>query len=50
VLAQPSVRDKLEQNGAVIVGSTPQALQSFMIAESEKWGQVIAAANIHRVD
>jgi tripartite-type tricarboxylate transporter receptor subunit TctC len=50
VLAQPSVRDKLEQNGAVIVGSTPQELQSFMIAESEKWGQVIAAANIHRVD
>jgi tripartite-type tricarboxylate transporter receptor subunit TctC len=50
VLAQPSVRLKLEQNGAVIVGSTPQELLSFMRAETDKWGQVIAAANIHRAD
>ena len=50
VLAQPAVRSKLEQNGAVIVGSTPQELLSFMSAESEKWGQVIAAANIRRAD
>ena len=50
VLAQPSVRLKLEQNGAVIVGSTPQELLSFMRAETDKWGQVIAAANIHRPD
>jgi tripartite-type tricarboxylate transporter receptor subunit TctC len=50
VLAQPSVRLKLEQNGAVIIGSTPQELLSFMRAESDKWGQVIAAANIRRAD
>lgn len=50
VLAQPSVRLKLEQNGAVIVGSTPQELLSFMRAETDKWGQVIAAANIQRAD
>jgi tripartite-type tricarboxylate transporter receptor subunit TctC len=50
VLAQPGVRTKLEQNGAVIVGSTPQELLSFMTAESEKWGQVIAAANIRRAE
>jgi tripartite-type tricarboxylate transporter receptor subunit TctC len=50
VLAQPSVRTKLEQNGAVIIGSTPQELLSFMTAETEKWGQVIAAANIRRAD
>jgi len=50
VLAQPSVRLKLEQNGAVVVGSTPQELLSFMSAETEKWGQVIAAANIRRAD
>ena len=50
VLAQPSVRLKLEQNGAVIVGSTQQELLSFMRAETDKWGQVIAAANIHRAD
>jgi tripartite-type tricarboxylate transporter receptor subunit TctC len=50
VLAQPSVRTKLEQNGAVAIGSTPQELLSFMTAETEKWGQVIAAANIRRAD
>jgi len=50
VLAQPSVRLKLEQNGAVVVGSTPQELLAFMTAETQKWGQVIAAANIRRVD
>src|SRR5262249_33023944 len=50
VLAQPSVRLKLEQNGAVIVGSTPQELLSFMRAETDKWGQVLAAANIQRAD
>jgi tripartite-type tricarboxylate transporter receptor subunit TctC len=50
VLAQAAVRSKLEQNGAVIVGSSPQELHSFMTAESEKWGQVIAAANIRRTD
>ena len=50
VLAQPSVRLKLEQNGAVIAGSTPQELLSFMTAETDKWGQVIAAANIRRAD
>jgi tripartite-type tricarboxylate transporter receptor subunit TctC len=50
VLAQPAVRTKLEQNGAVIIGSTPQELLSFMTAETQKWGQVIAAANIRRAD
>jgi len=50
VLAQPAVRIKLEQNGAVIIGSTPQELLAFMTAETEKWGQVIAAANIRRAD
>jgi tripartite-type tricarboxylate transporter receptor subunit TctC len=49
-LGQPGVRTKLEQNGAVIVGSTPQELLSFMTAETKKWGQVIAAANIRRAD
>jgi len=50
VLGEPSARTKLEQNGAVIVGSTPHELQAFMAAETEKWGQVIAAANIRRAD
>jgi tripartite-type tricarboxylate transporter receptor subunit TctC len=46
VLKEAAVRAKLEQNGAVVVGSTPAELASFMAAEVEKWGQVIHAANI----
>jgi tripartite-type tricarboxylate transporter receptor subunit TctC len=46
VLAQPSVRDKLENSGAVIVGSTPAELASFLRHEMEKWAPVIKAAKI----
>jgi tripartite-type tricarboxylate transporter receptor subunit TctC len=46
VLAQAEVRAKLEQGGVVVVGSTPEELGAFIAAEMDKWGQVIAAANI----
>ena len=46
-LAAPAVREKLENGGAVVVGSTPAELASFLRAEIDKWGQVIKAANIH---
>ncbi|HEV3185916.1 MAG TPA: tripartite tricarboxylate transporter substrate binding protein [Xanthobacteraceae bacterium] len=45
-LAVPSVKDKLEQNGAVIMGSTSAELVTFLASEVDKWGQVIHAANI----
>jgi tripartite-type tricarboxylate transporter receptor subunit TctC len=45
-LADATVRDKLETTGAVVVGSAPAELASFLEAEREKWGRVIKAANI----
>jgi tripartite-type tricarboxylate transporter receptor subunit TctC len=45
-LKEPSVGSKLEQNGAVIVGSTPGELVSFLTSETDKWGGIIHAANI----
>ena len=45
-LAVPSVKDKLEQNGAVIMGSTSAELVTFLASEVDKWGHVIHAANI----
>jgi tripartite-type tricarboxylate transporter receptor subunit TctC len=45
-LADPTVRDKLEATGAVVVGSTPAELVAFLAAERDKWGRVIKAANI----
>jgi tripartite-type tricarboxylate transporter receptor subunit TctC len=45
-LAAPTVREKLENGGAVIVGSTPAELAAFLRGEIDKWGAVIKAANI----
>jgi tripartite-type tricarboxylate transporter receptor subunit TctC len=45
-LAVPATRKKLEDGGAVLVGSTPAELASFLRAEMDKWGQVIKTANI----
>jgi len=45
-LAEPAVRDKLEQSGVVVIGSTPDELTSFLNSEMDKWGQVIKTANI----
>ena len=39
-LAEPAVRDKLEQSGVVVIGSTPDELASFLNSEMDKWGQV----------
>lgn len=45
-LAAPTVRDKLEQGGAVVIGSTPDELASFLSSEMDKWGRIIKEANI----
>jgi tripartite-type tricarboxylate transporter receptor subunit TctC len=45
-LGDPAVKEKLENGGAVIVGSQPAELRAFLIAELDKWGKVIKAANI----
>ena len=46
VLNQPLMRERLTQNGAVAVGSTPEELWAFARAQIEKWGKVIQAAGI----
>ncbi len=46
VLADPNIRDKLEQLGVAVVGSTPEELARQLKAETELWGPVIKAANI----
>jgi tripartite-type tricarboxylate transporter receptor subunit TctC len=45
-LAEPAVKEKLEQGGVVVIGSTPDELASFLISEMDRWGQVIKGANI----
>ncbi|MFZ3361741.1 MAG: tripartite tricarboxylate transporter substrate binding protein [Xanthobacteraceae bacterium] len=45
-LADPEVHDKLVKVGATPVGGTPQELGTFMKAEYEKWGRVVAANGI----
>jgi tripartite-type tricarboxylate transporter receptor subunit TctC len=45
-LAEPAVREKLEQGGVVVIGSTPDELAAFLNSEMDRWGQIINAANI----
>lgn len=46
VINQPAMRDRMIQNGAIPVGSTPEELWAFARAQIEKWGKVIKAAGI----
>jgi tripartite-type tricarboxylate transporter receptor subunit TctC len=46
VLKQPDVRDKLLQQGAEAVGSTPEQLDKLVAAEIVKWTDVVKQANI----
>jgi tripartite-type tricarboxylate transporter receptor subunit TctC len=48
-LAYPSVKPRLEELGADVVGSTPGELATHLKAEMNKWGPVIAEAKI-RID
>ena len=45
-LAHPLVKEKLEQLGATIIGSTPAELAAHLKAEMGKWGPVINEARI----
>lgn len=44
ILAEPDVRAKLK--GMIIVGSTPEAFNKFVVDERSKWGALIKAANL----
>jgi tripartite-type tricarboxylate transporter receptor subunit TctC len=39
-------KERLEQLGVVVVGSTPRELAAHLKAEMDKWGPVIKAAGI----
>lgn len=45
-LADPVTRQRLEQLGVVVSGSTPAELAAFLKAEMDKWGPVIKEAGI----
>ncbi len=45
-LGNPMVKERLEQLGAALVGSTPAELAAFLKSEMDKWGPVIREAKI----
>jgi tripartite-type tricarboxylate transporter receptor subunit TctC len=45
-LAHPVVKERLEQFGAALDGSTPDELAAFLKSEMDKWGPVIREAKI----
>jgi tripartite-type tricarboxylate transporter receptor subunit TctC len=46
VLAEPPIRAKLDQQGLIPIGSTPEELGAHFKTEMEKWAPVIKAAGI----
>jgi tripartite-type tricarboxylate transporter receptor subunit TctC len=46
ILAEPAIKERLEQVGVEVVGSTPERLAAQVRAETELWGPVIKAAGI----
>ena len=45
-LAEPEMKTRLADLGAVPMPSTPAEFGSFLAADTEKWAKVIRAANI----
>jgi tripartite-type tricarboxylate transporter receptor subunit TctC len=46
VLAMPELRQKIEEQGAEVMGGPPEAFSKHILAEREKWSRVIRTANI----
>ncbi|QHI97659.1 tripartite tricarboxylate transporter substrate binding protein [Xylophilus rhododendri] len=49
VLAEPAVRERLQQDGLETVGGSPAAFDAYTRAEIRKWGDIVRAAGI-RID
>jgi len=45
-LADPAIRERLESQGMVIIGSTPGELADLLKSELDKWGPIIRDAGI----
>jgi len=48
IVAMPDVKQKLLDLGVEARGSTPQALDQLLVAEIDKWKQVVARAKIEK--
>jgi tripartite-type tricarboxylate transporter receptor subunit TctC len=46
VLAMPDMRQKIEEQGADVIGGPPEVFTKHIAAEREKWSRVIKTANI----
>jgi tripartite-type tricarboxylate transporter receptor subunit TctC len=46
VLRLPDVKQRLSQNGAEIVGSSPQAFSAYIEDEIAKWAKVVKASGL----
>lgn len=47
VLEMPDVKTKLEQQGAMVQGGTPEQFAKFISEETAKWARVVKSANVH---
>jgi tripartite-type tricarboxylate transporter receptor subunit TctC len=45
-VSDPVIRERLDQLGVGVVGSTPEELRAYLKAEMDKWGPLIKAAGI----
>jgi tripartite-type tricarboxylate transporter receptor subunit TctC len=45
-LNDPATKERLEQLGVLVVGSTPEQLAAFLRTEMDKWAPVIKEAGI----
>ena len=46
MLAQPEMKQKIEEQGAEVVGGTPEAFRKHVDAEREKWSRLIRTNNL----
>jgi len=46
VLADPAMRDKLIDQGAIVRTQTPEQMQAFIRDETARWAKVVKAANV----
>ena len=46
ITLQPDVRERLQAQGAEVIGSTPEQFAAFIRSETARWGKVIKTAGI----
>lgn len=46
ILKEKEVQDKLNQQGAIPVGDTPEQFGAYIAVEMKKWGAIVKSANI----